>query len=109
MGLFDYFKRRRERESAVESLEITAEPSTQIEPVSAGFEAQPDAAPDANLADGVGMPELTQIGKLIASAAKDGNIQVHVGEPQTIDMSGTDLSEEIRAFLSRYDETREGE
>ena len=105
MGLFDYFKRRRARESAVENLEITAEPSPRIEPVSTAFEARSDAAP----ADGMGVAELTQIGKLIASAAKDGNIQVHVGEPQTIDMSGTDLNEEIRAFLSRYDETREGE
>lgn len=102
MGLFDYFKRRRERESAVESIEITAEPSAQVEPLSASFGDDPEAPPQANLADGLGLAELGQIGKLIAQAANEGNIQVHMGEPQTIDMQGTDLGEEIKGILAQY-------
>jgi len=109
VGLFDYFRRRRERESAVGSLEITAEPSARVERLSSAFDARPEEAADVDPADAVGLAELGQIGKLIASAAREGNIQVHVGEPQAIDMSGTDLSEEIRDFLSRhYGVEREG-
>ncbi len=102
MGILGYFRRRRRRESAVESLELTAEPSADLAPLSAVFGAGTEAPPDASLAAGIGAPELGQIAKLIASAAKDGNVQVHVGEPQEIDMSGTDLGDEIRGILARY-------
>ena len=89
MGLFDYFRRRRERESAVPSLEITP-PSTQVQPLS----GETDASQAAQAA-GVDLAQLGQIGQMIAEAARSGNIQIQQGDsvevdgPQTIDLQGS--------------------
>lgn len=102
MGLFDYFRRRRERESAVPSLEITP-PSTQVQPLSGETDAS-----QAVQAAGVDLAQLGQIGQMIAEAARSGNIQIQQGDsvqldgPQTIDLQGSGLRDEILGILDQH-------
>jgi hypothetical protein len=102
VGLFDYFRRRRERESAVPSLEVTP-PSTQVRPLAGAGEAEGVAqAPAIDLA------QLGQIGAMIAEAARSGNVQIQQGDSvefggaQTVDLRGSGLREEIMGIMERH-------
>ncbi len=83
MGLFDYFARRRERESAVGGLSTSADLSQRASPTPAGEGASQRTATAAAGAD---LAQLARIGTLIAQAAKEGGIQVHQGSPEEIEL-----------------------
>lgn len=106
VGLLDYFRRRRERESAVPGLEVSAGTSEQVAPLApspAPGEGAAEAEADALGAAGVDLAQLGQIGVMIAQAARQGNIQVHVGEPQEINLrGGAELGEEIKDIMRRH-------
>jgi hypothetical protein len=105
VGLFDYFRRRRERESAVTSLEVTADASAQVAPLGhspAPGESDPARDLGAVQAAGLDLAQLGQIGAMIVEAAKQGQIQVHQGEAQTFDLRGSGLREEILGILSQH-------
>ena len=107
MGLFDYFRRRRERESAVAGLDVGADPSQQVSSSASGGEASAKPADQQDLtaaieAGGFDLAQLGQIGALITQAAREGNIQVHQGTPQEIDLRGTGLREEILGIMSTH-------
>ncbi len=99
MGLFDYFRRRRERESAVASLELTAEPSRSAAPPTPSETAAATEGAEALETDGIDLAQLGQIGRMIAQSAREGTVQVHVGEPQELDLREVDL-EELLAYLN---------
>ena len=107
MGLFDFFKRRRERESAVQ----LEEPSQTL-----GSFAKSDevvgkqvggGAPEASIdlqglgaMDGLAM--LSQLGPMIQKAIAEGNVTIEQGPTQTIDMRGTGLREEILGIMREH-------
>ena len=107
MGLFDYFRHRRERESAVPESREVSPPSTQVSPLADGgaAEAQKQMA-DA----GMDLGQIAQIGQMIAEAARSGNVQIQHGDPQaieldaaqTIDFGGSGLREEILGILEQH-------
>ena len=107
MGLFDYFRHRRERESAVPESREVSPPSTQVSPLADGgaAEAQKQMA-DA----GMDLGQIAQIGQMIAEAARSGNVQIQHGDPQaieldaaqTIDLGGSGLREEILGILEQH-------
>ena len=91
MGLFDFFKRRRERESAVPEAELDA------------IEQQPVVGQQVEgaqqLPDGI---DLSQLGPMIQSAIEQGNVTIEQGPSQTIDMRGTGLREEILGIMKDH-------
>jgi hypothetical protein len=107
MGLFDFFKNRREKESAVQlsdaestSLGSFANPDGQEVvgsqvPGSASIDVQGLSA-----ADGLAM--LSQLGPMIQQAMATGNVQISQGEPQVLDLRGTGLREEIMGIMSQH-------
>ena len=104
MGLFDFFRRRRERESAVHDLTVEAAPSQQVEPLSPGGEIDTPQEVEAAMQDGgFDLSQLGQIGAMIAQAAQEGNIQIHQGATQSIDLSdGGALREEIMDIMREH-------
>ena len=118
MGLFDFFHNRRERESALPASQSPAEPESepQSQSQSLGSFADPDgrqvvgrqvaggptAGPVevANLGDAI--EALTQIGPMFQRAMTEGSPQVTIGEANTIDLRGTELSEQIREIMRRH-------
>ena len=113
MGLFDFFKSRREKESAIPGAG-EAEPApgsfanpegqavvgSQV-PGAPGFEVQGMSA-----ADGLAM--LSQLGPMIQQAMKTGNVQVSQLPPQVIDMRGTGLREEILGIMGQHGISTDG-
>ncbi len=102
MGLFDFFRRRRERESATAGLAM--DPSQQLSSTSdpgAGATSQDRDAVDV-AGETYDLAALGQIGALIAQAAREGNIQVHQGTPQEIDLRGTGLREELLGIMQAH-------
>ena len=113
MGLFDFFKRRRERESAVQ-----LPPSAGIEPatqsvvgrqVAGGGERDLSSASfqAPGLMEGLGA--LTQLGPLLQQAMAEGNVTVTQGPTQTIDMRGSPLGDEIREIMRQHGIDPEGQ
>ena len=109
MGLFDFFKNRRDRESAI------PEPDPPAMPSGSG-EAQPvvgqqvggggEFAGGTFSVQGVegmaaGMALLQQLGPMIQKAIKDGNVTIEQGPTQTIDMRGSGLREEILGIMKQ--------
>jgi hypothetical protein len=97
MGLFDFFKRRRERESAVPEAELDA------------IEEQPVVGQQVEGAQQ--LPEgfdLSQLGSMIQSAIEQGNVTVEQGPTQTIDMRGSGLREEILGIMQQHGIDAEG-
>jgi hypothetical protein len=76
VGLFDFFKRRRERESAI----------------------QAPASADTGDAQAV----VGQLGPMIQKAIAEGNVTIEQGPSQTIDMRGTGLREEIVGIMKQH-------
>ncbi len=101
-----FFSRRRERESAI--------PQSQTEPELGSFadtegqqvvgrqvdDDQVVAVEGLSGADGLAM--LAQLAPMIEKAIAEGNAQVSIGEPQTIDMRGTDLGNQIREIMAEH-------
>jgi hypothetical protein len=113
MGMFDFFSRRRRRESAVQ---MPAGDATALGSFAAS-EGQPVVGGQigggefggGELGELQGVPggaealaALTQLGPMIQQAIATGNVQVQVGEPQAIDMRNTGLGDEIREIMSRH-------
>jgi hypothetical protein len=110
VGLLDYFRRRRQRESAVSGLSVSADPSPQLQAMSAAGEPQPEP-PDASgqpqqagaiQPGALDFAQLGQIGAMMAQAAQSGNIQIQQGEAQTIDLRGSDLREQILGIMEQH-------
>jgi protein-tyrosine-phosphatase len=103
VGLFDFFKRRRQRESAVPS------PSTQVSPLSSQGEEpvvgqQFSAPPAAGTPGGFDVSSLSGLANLadaMKQAAAQGDPQV-TQSSQTLDLRGTGLREEIVEIMKRH-------
>jgi septum formation topological specificity factor MinE len=103
VGLFDFFKRRREREGAIPS------PSTQVNPLSTqGDEPvvgqQSSSPPSAGVGGGFEVSTLGGLAGLadaMKQAAAQGNTQV-TQSSQTLDLRGTGLREEIVEIMKRH-------
>jgi len=103
VGLFDYFRRRRERECAVAGLELTAEPSRSAAPLTPSEPAAGTEGTETLETAGIDLAQLGQLGRMIAQSAREGTVQVHVGEPQELDLSGGgNLREEIITIMDRH-------
>jgi hypothetical protein len=102
VGLFDFFGRRRQRESAVPDA-----PSTQVPPV--GQPEQPQEVVGQRVADtsttgGLDLSSLgglAGLGEMVQQAAAQGNVEVDQSS-QTIDLRGTDLREEMVEIMKRH-------
>lgn len=101
MGLFNFFSRRRQRESAIPG----------GTPESLTRQLKGDGAPIGQPVQGVGQPQafdLTTVAGLgslfgmIQQATQAGSIQISQGENQVIDMRGTDLREEILGAMREH-------
>lgn len=104
MGLFDYFKRRRERESAIpggspESLtrqqKGDGEPIGQ--PVSQAFPQASQQSVDLTAAT-----DLAGIMAMMQKAFESGSLQVTQGESQVIDLRGSGLRDQIMGALEQH-------
>jgi len=110
VGLFDFFKNRRAKESALQTTSVEVEPMAeptdvvgqQVPGTSANFEVQ-----GMNATDGLAM--LAQLGPMIQQAMATGNVQISQGEPQVLDLRGTGLREEIMGIMSQHGIDPEGQ
>lgn len=100
MGLFDFFKRRRERESAIPAdtpESLTRELKGDSGPVGQAF---PQAA--AQSVDLTAATDLAGIMAMMQQAFQSGDIQVTQGENQVIDLRGSGLRDEIIGALEQH-------
>jgi hypothetical protein len=113
VGLSDFFRRRRERESALPPAAGADQPAESLgsfasaegRPVVGqqlgGAQFDPTAfGGDPGLADG--LAALSQLGPMIQKAIAEGNVQIEHGGSQTIDMRGTGLREEILGIMQAH-------
>src|SRR5262245_6299223 len=100
MGIFNFFSRRRDRESAIEQAEQDASRTVGS---SADTEAHPVVGQQVEgaqqLPDGL---DLSQLGSMIQSAVEQGNVTIEQGPTQTIDLRGTGLREEILGIMQNH-------
>ena len=103
MGLFDFFRRRRERESAIpggtpESLtrQLKGDGEPIGQPVGKAF---PQAGQNFNL---TGATDLTSMLAMFQQAVQNGSFEVTQGGNQVIDLRGTGLREEIMGALQQH-------
>jgi hypothetical protein len=113
MGMFDFFKSRKAKESAIPTQEVETSPGSfanpegqavvgsQVPGAEPGFNAQGMSA-----ADGLAM--LSQLGPMIQQAMKTGNVQISQMPPQVIDMRGTGLREEILGIMGQHGISTDG-
>lgn len=110
MGMFDFFSRRRQRESAIQapgadSAALGSFAASEGQPVVGGQIAGGEFGSGdlGELQGGVeALAALSQLGPMLQQAMTSGNIQVQVGEPQTIDARGTGLGDEIREIMKSH-------
>ena len=109
MGLFDFLRRRRDRESATHGLSTGLDPSEQIQPGGEMGSSQPVSAFDTNppaqpgQAQDVDWAKLAQIGPMIQQAIQSGNVQISQGEPQSIDLRGSgELRDQIMDIMRQH-------
>ena len=106
MGIFDVFKRRRERESAMpqsEALGSFARDEGQPvigQQVGGGDPATSIDLQGFGLTDGLAM--LSQLGPMIQKAIAEGNVTIEQGPSQTIDLRGTGIREEIFEIMKQH-------
>jgi hypothetical protein len=108
MGLFDFFKNRRDKESAVHLSADSTETSLGSFASPEGQEVvgkQVAGTPGWDVqgmsgADGLAM--LAQLGPMIQQAMATGNVQITQGEPQVLDLRGTGLREEIMGIMGQH-------
>ena len=107
MGLFDFFRNRREKESALQ----LSDPSETLGSFAKSDEVigkqveggSPQGAIDLQglgLTDGLEM--LSEIGPMIQKAIAEGNVTIEQGPTQTLDMRGTGLREEILGIMKEH-------
>jgi hypothetical protein len=100
MGIFDFFRRRRERESA---LDLAEDDATQSLGSFASAEGQPVVGQQVEGAQQLpGGLDLSQLGSMIQSAIEQGNVTIEQGPSQTIDMRGSGLREEIMGIMQNH-------
>ncbi len=100
MGLFNFFGRRRERESAVPG----------GTPESLTRQLKGDGTPIGQPVQGAGQPQFQLTGAtdlagmlgMMQQAFKTGNIQVSQGESQVIDLRGSGLREQILGAMQQH-------
>jgi hypothetical protein len=104
VGLFDFFKRRRERESAIpasspESLtrQLKGDGEPIGQPVSQAFPQASQQSVDLTAAT-----DLAGIMAMMQQAFESGNIQVTQGESQVIDLRGSGLRDQIMGALEQH-------
>ena len=100
MGLFNFFGRRRERESAVPG----------GTPESLTRQLKGDGKPIGQPVEGAGQPQFNLAGAtdlagmlgMMQQAFQTGNIQVSQGESQVIDLRGSGLREQILGAMQQH-------
>lgn len=104
MGLFDFFKRRRERESAIpgespESLtrQLKGDAEPVGEPIGRAFPQASEQSVDLTAAT-----DLAGIMAMMQQAFESGNIQVTQGDSQVIDLRGSGLRDQIAGALEQH-------
>jgi hypothetical protein len=109
--MFNFFRKRRERESA-----LGASPAAPSEALGsfARSEGQPVVGQQlggtqvggVGFAGGADLTEaltvLSQLGPMVQQAIAQGNVTVEQGEAQTIDMRGTGLREDILGIMQQH-------
>jgi hypothetical protein len=103
MGLFDFFRRRRERERAIpdgSSDSLTRQLKGDGKPIGQPVgQAFPQTGQTFNL---TGPADLTSMLAMFQQAFQGGNFQVTQGENQVIDLRGTGLRDEIIGALQQH-------
>jgi hypothetical protein len=105
VGLFDFLKGRRERESATHGLSTGLDPSQQVRAEGSGGPSAFDTTPPAQSgqAADVDWAQLAQIGPMIQRAIQSGNVQISHGEPQSIDLRGSgELRDQIMEIMRQH-------
>jgi hypothetical protein len=104
VGLFDFFRRRRERESAIprdspESLtrQLKGDGEPVGEPIGQAFSQATPQSVDLTAAT-----DLAGIMAMMQKAFQSGDIQVTQGESRVIDLRGSGLRDEIVGALEQY-------
>jgi hypothetical protein len=92
VGIFSFFSRRRERESALHQAEQDAGAGQPVVGRQVG-----DAQAFAD-----GQIDLSNLGSMIQSAIDSGNVTIEQGPSQTIDMRGSGLREEIFEIMRQH-------
>jgi len=103
MALFDFFRRRRERESAITGSEVSAlaAPDDAARPEPVG-EVIPGAEPqpiELNL--GSGQTDVAQVIGMVGEALRSGQLQVAHAENRVLDLREASLREEILEAMRR--------
>lgn len=103
MGLLDFFRRRRERESAIGGTEAAAfemaeEPA---QPESAGESAPASGPQPIELNLGSGQPDVAQVIGMVGEALRSGQLQVAHAENRVLDLRDAGLREEILEAMRR--------
>jgi hypothetical protein len=104
MGIFDFFKRRRERESAIpgaDSESLTRQLKGDGKPIGQPVGRQFPQAGQPNLNLGGGM-DMAAIMAMMQQAFQNGNYEITQGENQVIDLRGTGLREQIMGALEQH-------
>jgi hypothetical protein len=106
VGLFDFFKRRRERESAIQPPAPADTGGAQAvvgQQVGGGGEFDVGSLNVQGVAGmAEGLEALAQLGPMIQKAIAEGNVTIEQGPSQTIDMRGTGLREEIVGIMKQH-------
>jgi hypothetical protein len=113
VGLFDFFKRRRERESAVQLPSSAATgPATQSvigQQVASGAGFDPSSFDMQAPGMLESLQALTELGPALQKAMAEGNVTVTQGPSQSIDMRGTELGAEIREIIKQHGTDPDGQ
>ncbi len=101
-----FFSRRRERESAIPASEDDSELGSFANPEGQEVVGRQIDDPVVGSVEGLsgadGLAMLAQLGPMIQKAIAEGNVQVSVGEPQTIDARGTEHGARIREIMAEH-------
>ena len=119
MGLFDFFKRRRDRERAVPSAESGSQslgsfadgdgPVVGQQVGGAGEFSSASVNIEGVAGMAQGLEALAQLGPMIQKAVAEGNVTIEQGPSQTIYMRGSGLREEILGIMRQHGIDPEGQ
>ena len=101
MGLFDFFSRRRERESALDQADHDAAATLGSFASSEGQPVVGEQVSDGGGAEVAGL-DLSNLGSMVQAAIDSGNVTIEQGPSQAIDMRGTGLREEIFEIMRQH-------